>query len=81
MSTQLRSLDEKLTQLAAAGRIDSAQRAISSGNGAEIYSELSQCYGALQEVICLNGPFAAKSILVFEAGVGLLGAQIPTFQS
>lgn len=72
MSIQLKSLDERFVKLDEAGGIESAQRAISSANGVSLHSELSRCYGALQEVICLSGPHCAKSILVFEGGVGLL---------
>jgi hypothetical protein len=72
MSTQLKSLDERFAKLFAAGRVDSAQRAISHGDALGIHSELTCCYGTLQEVICLSGPHCAKCILVFENGVGLL---------
>jgi hypothetical protein len=70
--TTLRNIDERFDGLLKAGRVDYAQRAISLGDGRKIYHELSQCYGQLQELICLSGPFQAKCILVFNDGIGLL---------
>ena len=71
-STQLKSIDERFTKLSARGRVDSAQSAISRGDAASLHAELTLCYGPLQEIICLSGPYRAKCILVFQGGVGLL---------
>ena len=65
-------IDERFGKLFELGDIDAAQHAISRGDVLVLHAELKKAYGPIHEVICLSGPFNAKSILVFEGGIGLL---------
>jgi hypothetical protein len=66
-------LDAKFSKLVARGddKVEALSRAVKRGDGRQIFSELIATYGPLEEVLFLNGPFKAKSILVFSGGVGI----------